>query len=362
MKTKIRYEALGSFRGLAALLIAVFHFPLIFFGAESPLIRHSYIVTNLFFGLSGFILMAAYGNRLSNWTDVAKFSKKRLYRLYPMYLLTTVLVLLVPFFAYASNFVLTWVFAGKYVGGFAYPSFPLSFLLADAFMLQGFGLFPELHLNFPAWSMGALFYCSILFAAISLFKRIQFLLYVAVFAFSAYVIYFESTAYMGSSHDFGIFRSATSFYAGVLAWYLRDRISLSGALTRWAPLFQTISVALVIAFVTWVGINTPNSLWSPLVWTLFILAFSVEEGEFVQAMKHPVLVWLSERSYALFLCQAVFLFMGVQAKDWIAFFELDPAIGLLVGSLTLTAYLALSLWLADLLYRRVELRLLPLAK
>lgn len=362
MQNKIKFEALGSFRGIAALLIAIFHFPIIYFGAESPLIRHSYILTNLFFGLSGFILMAAYGNRLSNGLDVGKFVKRRLFRLYPMYLITTLLVIAVPFISYSTNVLLTWLFKGQFAGGFSYPEFPLIQLLADSFMLQGFGFFPELHLNFPAWSMGALFYCSVVFALIATTKKLKPYLFAVAFGVSFSIILFRSYAFMGSSYDYGIFRCGTSFFGGVLAWYLWNAKKPGPLLYKWAPMIQSATLILTVGFITWVGINTERSLWSPLVWTLFILAFSIEQGDVVQALKHPLLIWLSERSYALFLSQAVFLFMGLQAHDWIEFFELDEAIGLFVGSVVLTTYLALSLLLADFLYRNVELRLLKFAK
>lgn len=111
-----RFETLDSFRGIAALFIAVFHFPLIFWGAEFPALRHAYVVTNFFFALSGFILMAAYSDKLRADPAFRIFLSKRLVRLLPLHLLMTAAVVFLPFVTYGTDLVLTYLMTGQYAG------------------------------------------------------------------------------------------------------------------------------------------------------------------------------------------------------------------------------------------------------
>jgi peptidoglycan/LPS O-acetylase OafA/YrhL len=349
-----RYEALSSFRGIAAILIATFHFPIIFLGAETALVRHAYILTNLFFALSGFILMAAYGQRLTTLPAYTSFAKKRFWRLYPSYVLSTIGVLLVPFVAYAFNLLWTWLFTGKYAGGFSYPPVPLKNLLIDMFMLQGFGLTGSLHLNYPAWSMGTLFYCGLLFGGLSLFPKIRLPAFVACFAISFYVIATKAPAYMGSSYDFGIFRTGASFFSGVLTWYLWNYWNPQDFVKKWAVLFQSMALIGAVAFITWVGVTNPKTLWAVPVWSLFMLAFAIDSGDIVSALNSPRLKWLADRSFAIFLTHAMPIFLGIQAKDWLDYFKVPGALSSLLGVFILVGYLAVVLWLADLFYRKIE--------
>lgn len=144
-------------RGLVVLLLAVFHFSPIFLGAESPLLRHAYVTTNMFFGLSGFVLMAAYGHRLDTGARRLQFVWARLRRLYPLHLFTLGLILVVPYFVYAVNWTLSWVLTGKYFGGLPAYRIDWEHVIGDLLMVHGLGYFDALHLNFPSWSLAALF-------------------------------------------------------------------------------------------------------------------------------------------------------------------------------------------------------------
>ena len=75
-----RYATLDGLRGLAALCVALFHF-------APGIMSAGYLAVDFFFGLSGFVLMKAYEERLANGLATARFMWARLIRLYPLYLL-----------------------------------------------------------------------------------------------------------------------------------------------------------------------------------------------------------------------------------------------------------------------------------
>lgn len=357
MTQRFRFESLDALRGVAALFVAAVHFPAIFWGSQFGPLRHSFLLTNLFFALSGFIIMAAYGEKLGTWAQSGRFIKARLKRLVPLHAVTSITILAVPYIAYASNWALTWIFAGKYVD--TLPSFPINWehYMVHVLMLQGFNLLPALVYNFPAWSMGAIFFCSTLLALLSTIARpIRVPLFALIAAGALAVLAFESPTYNGSSHDFGIFRALMSYFAGSLTFVAWKKLPVSDDLRKWTVLWQTLALGLLFAYATWVGVDSPRSLWAPAVMAVFMWAFAFDEGDYARFLRHPAFKWLSKRSYSIFMNQAALLFIGHQAFDWIRYFKLNALSGLAVGTVALFVYLGLLLAISNWTHKHIELR------
>ncbi len=82
MKDSRRFATLDALRGVAAILVMVFHA-----GRASPVeVPGGYLAVDLFFGLSGFVIALAYEQRLREGLGLARFTCNRLMRIYPMYL------------------------------------------------------------------------------------------------------------------------------------------------------------------------------------------------------------------------------------------------------------------------------------
>lgn len=81
-------RSLNTLRGLAALMVAAFHAPMLF-GVQAWL-PHAYLAVDLFFVLSGFVMAHAYGGRIAEGLSFPRFAQLRLARLYPLYALATV--------------------------------------------------------------------------------------------------------------------------------------------------------------------------------------------------------------------------------------------------------------------------------
>lgn len=80
-----KFLTLDALRGVAALVVVEFHV------VGSTLVTHGYLAVDFFFLLSGFVLALAYQERLDAGWSTLTFLKVRLIRLYPLYLLGTVL-------------------------------------------------------------------------------------------------------------------------------------------------------------------------------------------------------------------------------------------------------------------------------
>ena len=83
MKEKPHYVVLDGLRGVAALMVLVFH---VFDACSSNIIPHGYLAVDMFFVLSGFVIGYAYDDRWQQGLTAGRFFRRRLIRLHPMVL------------------------------------------------------------------------------------------------------------------------------------------------------------------------------------------------------------------------------------------------------------------------------------
>ena len=102
LASKPRYEILDGLRGVAALMVIIFHcfetyIPV--FGTQ--IVNHGYLAVDFFFVLSGFVIGYAYDDRWDRMTTWG-FFKRRLTRLHPMVIAGTLIGAALFFFAGAA--------------------------------------------------------------------------------------------------------------------------------------------------------------------------------------------------------------------------------------------------------------------
>ena len=86
LAAKPRYEILDGLRGVAAMMVVVFHlFETYIAQIGTQVINHGYLAVDFFFVLSGFVIGYAYDDRWgAGKLDARGFFKRRLVRLHPM--------------------------------------------------------------------------------------------------------------------------------------------------------------------------------------------------------------------------------------------------------------------------------------
>ena len=90
LASKPRYEILDGLRGVAAVLVVLFHLLETYSNGQSTqIINHGYLAVDFFFVLSGFVIGYAYDDRWDKMTTWG-FFKRRLVRLQPMVIMGTV--------------------------------------------------------------------------------------------------------------------------------------------------------------------------------------------------------------------------------------------------------------------------------
>ena len=161
LASKPRYAILDGLRGVAALVVILFHgfetyIP--FFGTQH--INHGYLAVDFFFVLSGFVIGYAYDDRwdrMSTWS----FFKRRLIRLHPMVVAGTLFGACLFFFGESDYFSL--------IGGTEPWKFFLCIVLGLLMIPDGTGLdirgWGETNsLNGPNWSLTFEYIGNILYA------------------------------------------------------------------------------------------------------------------------------------------------------------------------------------------------------
>ncbi|MGN0196131.1 MAG: acyltransferase family protein [Candidatus Cryptobacteroides sp.] len=162
LASKPRYEILDGLRGVAALMVILFHcfetyIP--FFGTQ--IINHGYLAVDFFFVLSGFVIGYAYDDRWDRMTTWG-FFKRRLARLHPMVIAGTLIGAALFFFS-GSAFPKTletplWMFALCLVMGLLMLPCP------NSLDIRGWGEFNSF--NGPQWSLTFEYIGNILYAFI----------------------------------------------------------------------------------------------------------------------------------------------------------------------------------------------------
>ena len=132
LASKPRYEILDGLRGVAAMIVVVYH---LFedFGAGVAVqgANHGYLAVDFFFVLSGFVIGYAYDDRWDRMS-YGDFFKRRLIRLHPMVIFGSFLGLLMFYFTDGGPFGL--------VAGTPWYNVLLVFLIACTMIPIGKGM------------------------------------------------------------------------------------------------------------------------------------------------------------------------------------------------------------------------------
>jgi peptidoglycan/LPS O-acetylase OafA/YrhL len=88
---KKSFPALDGFRGIAAVIVFLFHLRSLFLGYSGYPAGDGYLAVDIFFALSGFVLAHSYLSKFQHGMSVFEFVKKRIVRLYPLYFLGLVI-------------------------------------------------------------------------------------------------------------------------------------------------------------------------------------------------------------------------------------------------------------------------------
>lgn len=307
IKPKKHYEILDGLRGVAAILVVIFHILEAHNGGSrfAQIINHGYLAVDFFFLLSGFVVAYAYDDR---WTKMSQweFYKRRLIRLQPMVIMGMIIGAIFYYFQASNLFPMiagmeVWKVIVTMVIGFTLLPIPPSL------EIRGWG---EMHpLNGPAWSLFFEYIANILYALV--FRKFSNkVLGIFVFIFAAmlvnYTVFGPNGDVIGGwslnlqQMNVGFTRLLYPFFAGVLLSRLGKLIHLKGA-------FWICSILIVVIF-SIPRIGDENTLWMNGLYESFaiILLFPLivaigAGGEIKNALSIKICKALGDISYPIYI-------------------------------------------------------------
>ena len=290
-------------RGIAALLVVLYHIhfaqPHLPFEDWSAFFKRGYLMVDLFFVLSGFIISYVYNVPGKPVMKAGPFLVKRLIRLYPLHVFCLFLYLFLKTLLF-----LLFLASGKPMGNFWQGADPMMFL-AQLFLIHPW-LPTASGWNIPSWSIGTeiFAYCLFPFAARTLRKwpgpaSAAFL--AASLSYYAYV-----GAHTGSLDVvFGTapLRCVAGFLLGMLAYQYRWRAAALPLLA--VSLGQFLALAAILLFLV---MRVNDIVIIPPFLALVMLTWT-DTGWLARFLARSPFQFLGEISYSVYLTHVPLLLL-----------------------------------------------------
>jgi peptidoglycan/LPS O-acetylase OafA/YrhL len=345
-----RIEELESIRGIAALLVVMYHIPNWNAGLyDLPLFRNAYLMVELFFVLSGFVIYKAYANNIHTRSNLVRFQFLRFGRLYPVHLLFLSVFLIMEIVKY---------FANTHYGIKSSKTTPfvensLTALLEQIFLVQAIGPTGNaLSFNAPAWSISVEFYTYLLFGLIVLyFGRLKMGVFILL-GLAACAI--QAVQPDNSYSD--LLRCIAGFFIGCCTASLSDKLKL-----KLHPAAVTVAFFALVAFLQF----KPHKQYDVVIYfltaALVLTIVFTDVGFIKKILRLRFFTWMGMISYSMYMAHSALLWLFNQVHR---FMFKRPEIlidGRLVPQLTfaeaLISYIiivVLLLLVSNLVYHAVE--------
>lgn len=296
----MRFTALDSWRGICALAVVLFHFPITDSIRTFPLFLHGYLFVDFFFVLSGFVIATAWADKLQSVDQTWRFLVRRFGRIWPLH--AAVLV----------AFIVVAIRQGD-LGSDERHS--VLAIFTNLFLVHGLGMHKDLTWNGPSWSISVEALLYVLFAAFSRF-RWRTWAFAALIVTGVLVLATRAPYGMASTFDYGAFRGFAGFFMGVLLTRLA-----SHTLGGWGELATVVVVGVFVWF-------NKFTILAPAVFGAAVYAFAYSRGPISRVLELPPLVKLGEWSYSTYMVHSM-----VVAAIWM----LAPQLGLIRSGAMLTS-------------------------
>jgi peptidoglycan/LPS O-acetylase OafA/YrhL len=266
MKKKYIHN-LTALRGIAAILVAVLHFhfflgPVVPYGS-TVIINKFYLMVDLFFILSGFIMCYVYEPKFDKGIEIKNYKKfliARIARIYPLHLLTLCAEIFIFLFL---------ISIGKFdvLPAHTQHLYRLDAIPIQLTFLQTVGIFNFDTFNAPAWSLSAEWWAYVLFPFLFIaFKKlgyknwfIGFLIVLCGWLSIEFVLSGmepfmnhppnPNKQTLDVNWHFGTFRGIIGFIAGMVIWQLYTREKIIKYLGNGWALFVFVLLSILSMYI-----------------------------------------------------------------------------------------------------------------
>ncbi len=350
--TKKHYEILDALRGIAAIIVIVFHLFEIFSGGnhQIQIINHGYLAVDFFFALSGFVIGYAYDDRWNKMT-VTSFFKRRLIRLHPMIIMGMLIGAVAFYFSYSPILfpqikdLPFWKLIFVTFMGFALVP------VTNSFDIRGWGeMFPT---NGPAWSLFYEYIANIFYGLFlrKLSNKIIFILtIIAAFAVVYLTVSGEAGDIVGGwsldakQIQVGFTRLSYPFLAGLLV----SRIFKPGSIKN-AFLWCSLLIIIILSFPRIGG----EKFWMNGIYESFVIIFVFPfivylgaSGEITGKITKKVSKFLGDISYPVYIIHYpfIYIFSSYVVDNKLSIMQAIPAGILVIITSIIVAYISLKIY------------------
>ena len=298
-KPTAKIEELESIRGLAAVLVVLFHMPVWNPGLHQiRFILNSYYMVDLFFVLSGFVMNLNYGNRIHNGSDLLRFQFLRLGRLYPVHLL----FLLVAVGTAAASWVAANTLGLKIPSGSAFKDATFASFTEQLLLIHSLGFFKLEHpFNLPSWSISVEFYTYLVFALLCLISKY-------VLRLTTFVVLAGAALALLAYAEVGTFSEILQCLAGYFLGCLVAALVMGKrpTLPRGSTFLALAAMAVFLCLRTNPRFNVLIFFLSAL---LIIAVVCSSDGYTKRILRHPVLEFFGLVSYSIYMSHSFVLWV-----------------------------------------------------
>jgi peptidoglycan/LPS O-acetylase OafA/YrhL len=320
MKGDPPIKSFEGLRGIAALAVAIYHFN--GFLRPDTIVDSFYLLVDLFFILSGFVIYRAYDKQLSSWPELAKFVIRRIGRLYPLHIFAACFFVSVTCGSRMLKTIMLHIGLGAVLGapGAAAITFPdLPEIMTNLFLLQGIGPLAKFEINGPSWSISTEFYSYLILAlGVFLLKARARLIIFAIIALSGLALSVYGSLYVDHCVQAGHCLDSHLTYAfprcigGFLLGVFAERLAtlIERVPERGISVAQVAAASMAI-IVMWQSTNIPGLAFAvtPL-FVVVVLTLSCDRGPLARMLQAPVCQSLGQISYSVYLLHAPLVFVG----------------------------------------------------
>ncbi len=249
------FVTLDGLRGIAAIFVIFWHVQ----GIGQDIVSTGYLAVDLFFILSGFVLAYRYEGRLRNDFSAWQFIKMRAIRLYPLYVLGTLIGAAIGLARVAQDSpgLLAYVKYGVNV--------VLGVLMVPNVISSGGNVFP---FNAPAWSLFYEMAINIVFAFILRYLGMRWLITIIVAAALVLCVEALHFGHLRLTVTMPLFvyasvRVVFGFFMGVLIY----RLHASGRLPVWN--IHPIVPCILLVLTMFGPLGAPYGGWTAIAIVLF---------------------------------------------------------------------------------------------
>ncbi|MBB5620279.1 peptidoglycan/LPS O-acetylase OafA/YrhL [Pedobacter cryoconitis] len=305
---KVEYlSSLTALRGIAALLVAVFHFEMAVArfvpAAQSMFFEKCYLMVDLFFIMSGFIMLHVYSSEFKNniqAKSLKNFLVARFARVYPLHLFSLLLLIVIV----------------RWLTDWGNPPILLeqpADILPNIFLLHSFGFTKIYSWNIPSWSISAEWAAYLLFPIIALCMNKKKAITVILLALFIVVAYY-SIMYLlprknpinpaipvphnlNTTFDYGYIRGIAGFITGLLVYLLYE-------LRAFRKAFSSDIVCLLIILAITLSMHFAlNDSLTVLLFAMLVLSFTANNGRIAKFCNRKIPQFLGDISYSVYLMQ-----------------------------------------------------------